>query len=96
MLAIKFHDDRYHDNLYYSKVGGIPQSELNCLEVELLGLLRYKLYVHPKLYAQYVEEVQKNVIESAPMETDCNVKHVDQDVSMENAKTLPSNAELSE
>lgn len=29
VLAAKFYDDRYYKNSYYSRVGGIPNVELN-------------------------------------------------------------------
>jgi hypothetical protein len=45
LLSIKYNDDDYYKNDYYSKVGGVAINELNKLEAELLDLLEYELYV---------------------------------------------------
>lgn len=45
ILSIKYNDDDYYKNDYYSKVGGVAINELNKLEAELLDLLEYELYV---------------------------------------------------
>ncbi len=100
VLAIKYQDDYYHDNEYYSKVGGISRTELNCLEVEMLNLLHFELYVHPALYSQYVEEIKKNAfgasneVPTAEAGKAGEAEKDQMEVDMENAKTLPSNAEI--
>lgn len=45
MIAAKFFDDRYMNCAWYAKVGGITLQELRDLEVELLMLLDYQLFV---------------------------------------------------
>ena len=50
VLAIKYNDDNYYDNVFYSKVGGITSYELNSLESEMLRLLAYDLYVSQEAY----------------------------------------------
>ena len=35
-LASKFFDDVYYNNAFYARVGGISNSEVNSLEMELL------------------------------------------------------------
>ena len=52
-MAIKFHEDSYYNNTFYSLVGGVSLSELNYLEAEMLSLLRFNLHVHPSHYSQY-------------------------------------------
>ena len=47
MLAAKFFDDRYYNNEYYSKVGGISNAEINLLEREFLHYINFRLYVSP-------------------------------------------------
>eukprot|EP00826_Nyctotherus_ovalis_P031283 TRINITY_DN2497_c0_g1_i11.p1 TRINITY_DN2497_c0_g1~~TRINITY_DN2497_c0_g1_i11.p1 ORF type:complete len:210 (-),score=32.08 TRINITY_DN2497_c0_g1_i11:219-848(-) len=58
LLAIKYSDDEYADNQYYSKVGGISLPELNLLESEMLRLLNFDLYVSPQLYSQYLHSLR--------------------------------------
>eukprot|EP00127_Corallochytrium_limacisporum_P007024 Clim_evm32s240 gene=Clim_evmTU32s240 len=45
MVAAKYFDDRYYNNAYYAKVGGISKEEINHLELELLTLMRFDLWV---------------------------------------------------
>lgn len=53
MLAAKFHDDVSYSNKYYAKVGGMPVSEVNTLELEILTMLNWKMIVQPKDYHLY-------------------------------------------
>ena len=53
MLAAKFFDDQYFNNAYYAKVGGVPASEMNSLEVEFLFRINFSLHVTPELYNKY-------------------------------------------
>lgn len=53
IISIKFHDDRYYDNEYYSSVGGIELEELKRLETEMLWLLDFKLFVSTSKYGRY-------------------------------------------
>ena len=45
LLSAKFLDDHYYNNAFYAKVGGVTTAELNRLEVEMLGLLAFRLLV---------------------------------------------------
>lgn len=53
MLAAKFFDDRYYNNEYYSKVGGITNNEINLLEREFLHYINFRLYIAPNLFYKY-------------------------------------------
>jgi hypothetical protein len=57
MLAAKFFDDQYFNNAYYAKVGGVPCSEINSLEVEFLFLCNFALFVNTETYSQYYTEL---------------------------------------
>jgi hypothetical protein len=48
MLSAKFLDDRYFNNAFYAKVGGVSTPELNRLEMEMLTLLDFRLLVTPE------------------------------------------------
>ena len=63
ILAIKFNEDDYFSNDYYSKVGGMNNSEFNKLESSTLNYIEYNLWVDDKLYKKYLdylEEYSKN------------------------------------
>eukprot|EP00831_Metopus_contortus_P028320 TRINITY_DN23569_c0_g2_i6.p1 TRINITY_DN23569_c0_g2~~TRINITY_DN23569_c0_g2_i6.p1 ORF type:complete len:184 (+),score=19.81 TRINITY_DN23569_c0_g2_i6:268-819(+) len=53
VVAIKFHDDQYFDNVFYSQLGGVTLGELNFLEVQMLFLLRFNLVVDTETFAHY-------------------------------------------
>lgn len=52
-VANKYVDDSIYDNIYMSKVGGLPLDKLNELELEFLITLDYKLYVTDELFQKY-------------------------------------------
>jgi len=53
MLASKFFDDLYYNNAYYARVGGISNAEVNNLEMEMLRMISFSLYVSPEQYDRY-------------------------------------------
>lgn len=58
MTCAKFLDDRYFNNAFYAKIGGIPLKEMNSLEIELLFLSNFSLHV----YREKVDEYLNNVL----------------------------------
>lgn len=46
LVATKFHDDIYHGNIFYSRIGGIPVREICRCELELLYRLNFSLMVN--------------------------------------------------
>mmetsp|Transcript_21764 Transcript_21764/g.73209 ORF Transcript_21764/g.73209 Transcript_21764/m.73209 type:complete len:224 (-) Transcript_21764:367-1038(-) len=53
MLASKYFDDLYYNNAYYARVGGISVAEVNNLEMEMLRMISFSLYVAPEQYDRY-------------------------------------------
>uniref|UniRef100_A0A7S0J7V7 Cyclin n=1 Tax=Calcidiscus leptoporus TaxID=127549 RepID=A0A7S0J7V7_9EUKA len=53
MLASKFFDDVYYNNAYYARVGGISNAEVNSLEMEMLRMISFSLFVQPDQYEKY-------------------------------------------
>jgi len=45
MLAAKLMDDKYYNNAYYAKIGGVAIADLNCMELDMLRLLDYRIGV---------------------------------------------------
>lgn len=58
MVAAKYHDDLFYNNAYFAKLGGIPLSELNMLEVDFLQLQDFSMFVDANLYDQYATQLQ--------------------------------------
>ncbi len=53
ILAIKYNEDDYYSNEYYSKVAGVNLQELNNLEFECLNLLSHSLFIHYDIFENY-------------------------------------------
>eukprot|EP00920_Eleutheroschizon_duboscqi_P020071 GHVT01047874.1.p1 GENE.GHVT01047874.1~~GHVT01047874.1.p1 ORF type:complete len:822 (-),score=136.38 GHVT01047874.1:1087-3552(-) len=60
VVAVKFGEDEYYSNAFYSKVGGVPLHELNTLEIAFLSLIQFDLYVASCEYEAYVRLVFQN------------------------------------
>ena len=53
VIAAKFFEDKFYKNSYYSRVGGISNSELNVLELQFLKMIDFKLFVEVEEYENY-------------------------------------------
>lgn len=53
IVAIKFHEDDVYSMNFYAKLGGLTIREALNLEYEFLSLLDFKLFINPKLYNKY-------------------------------------------
>jgi hypothetical protein len=53
ILAVKFNEDDYFSNEYYSKVGGVSNAEFNNIEYESFFLIENKLYISEEDYLKY-------------------------------------------
>jgi len=58
VVSMKFLDDLYYNNVYYAKIGGIPTSEMNSLELEFLFRLNFDLHAPQEEYERYKYELQ--------------------------------------
>jgi len=57
MLGAKFFDDRYYNNAYFGKVGGVSCKEINLLEIEFVFMINFELYVETEMYETYSERL---------------------------------------
>jgi hypothetical protein len=53
IAAIKYNEDDYYSNSYYSKVGGVTVKELNTMEYEFIKLIKYTLFIKTDLFEKY-------------------------------------------
>eukprot|EP01135_Chromosphaera_perkinsii_P002961 Nk52_evm72s230 gene=Nk52_evmTU72s230 len=53
MTAAKYFDDNYYKNQFYARVGGVPNNELNTLELEFLFMLDFNLHITELEYEKY-------------------------------------------
>jgi len=100
LAAIKFYDDQYYNNAFYSQVGGVSLAELNRLEHEFVFLIHFDLHVMPELYMQYAEQIEKHFwaeamnVQLVKEEVGCDMKSVSEQGRIESFNTAPSNNEL--
>ena len=53
LMSIKFNEDCFYDNKYYSQIAGVKLKELTTLEYNFIKLLNCELYVSRDLYDKY-------------------------------------------
>ena len=54
-LAIKYNEDSYYDNKYYSAIAGVSLKELKLMEYNFLDLTNFNLFVSCEDYQNYCE-----------------------------------------
>ena len=59
MIASKFMDDVFYSNEYWAKIGGVSNSELNRLELEMLDRLAYNLFLGRDEYDAILSGLQQ-------------------------------------
>ncbi|XXG71196.1 hypothetical protein AAC387_Pa07g0504 [Persea americana] len=62
MVASKVLDDEHYNNAFYARVGGISNSELNRLELELLFLLDFSVVVSSRVFESYCLHLEKEMM----------------------------------
>lgn len=62
MLAAKFFDDHYYNNVYFAKVGGVLVQELNHLEMYFLFISDFSLAVSPETYRNYYQQLIQHAL----------------------------------
>ncbi|KAH7537775.1 cyclin-U4-1 [Ziziphus jujuba] len=67
LVSAKFMDDKYYNNAYYAKVGGISTTEMNLLEVDFLFGLSFELNVTPSTFHTYCSYLQKEMMLQLPL-----------------------------
>ena len=57
-MAIKFNEDKYYTNSYYSKVGGVDGYDMGELELEVLKGLEFDAFVKKSMYTKYSRSLE--------------------------------------
>lgn len=63
IMAIKYNEDAYYDNKYYSEISGLNLNELKVLESNFIQLCDFNLFVHDDIfenYSTYLNSFEKN------------------------------------
>ena len=62
LISIKYNEDLYYDNIFYSEIGGVKLRELKMIELTFLELNQFNVFVNHEEYEQYriyLEEFNK-------------------------------------
>ena len=63
LMAIKYNEDCFYDNKYYSEIAGVKLKELNIMENIFFEMCQFKFYVSFEIfekYSQYLNSFEKN------------------------------------
>ena len=55
LISIKYNEDTYYDNKYYSEIAGVTLKELQILEYSFLSMVHFKLFIQEELYDKYIQ-----------------------------------------
>jgi hypothetical protein len=55
LISIKYNEDTYYDNKYYSEIAGVTLKELKILEYSFLSMVHFKLFIQEELYDKYIQ-----------------------------------------
>ena len=53
LVSIKYNEDNYFDNKYYSDIAGVKVKDLNLLEYKFVSLLNFNLFIRDEIYDKY-------------------------------------------
>ncbi len=53
LTSIKYNEDSFFDNKYYSEIAGVKLKELKLLEYTFIAMLNFKIYVSNDIYEKY-------------------------------------------
>lgn len=64
VVAVKFLDDEVHRNTFFASLAGLKTAkEVSYLEIEMLSMLKFDLYVHPDTFFEYHAELFRSARE---------------------------------
>ena len=84
IVAIKYNEDDFFSNEFYSKVGGISKKEINKIEYEFLSLIDFSLFVDEEIYNKYNNYITFSINNNI-------IKHKKQKESLENHSNVKTN-----
>ena len=71
LLAIKYNEDRFFENEYYSKIAGIQNDELKNIEYNFFCICDFNMYVSDEIfdkYNKYLNNIDENELDK-PIKT---------------------------
>ena len=59
LISIKYNEDTYYDNKFYSEIAGVKLKELKLIEYSFLELNDFNVFVDTKEYEQYLHYLEE-------------------------------------
>ena len=59
LISIKYNEDSYYDNKFYSEIAGVNLKELKMIEYSVLELSDFNVFVHDEEYEQYKQYLEE-------------------------------------
>ena len=59
LISIKFNEDSYYDNKYYSEIAGVKLKELKMIEYNFLEMNNFNVFINHKEYEQYRQYLEE-------------------------------------
>jgi len=59
LISIKYNEDKYYDNVFYSRIAGVELKELKEMEYSFLELSNFNVFVGHKEYEQYQKYLEE-------------------------------------
>ena len=59
LISIKFNEDSYYDNKFYSEIAGVKLKELKMIEYKFLELNNFNIFINHKEYEQYRQYLEE-------------------------------------
>ena len=59
LISIKFNEDTYYDNKFYSEIAGVKLKELKMLEYTFMELNDFNIFINHKEYEQYKKYLEE-------------------------------------
>ena len=53
LISIKYNEDNFYDNKYYSQIGGVKLKELKILEYYFVNMVNFKFFVDEEIFEKY-------------------------------------------
>ena len=55
LLSIKYNEDNFYDNKFYSEIAGIKLKELNILEYTFTKMINFRFFINNNIFENYVQ-----------------------------------------
>ena len=53
LISIKYNEDNFYDNNYYSQIGGIKLKELRAMEYNFVNMVHFRFFVDEEIFEKY-------------------------------------------